>query len=85
MGTAANLQNLRGQLVDVRDGIVRRRQCHVTNPREFRDPDKTGSGPEAADAGIGCEGCHGPGGNHVIAVEAELADRAIVNVSPGAG
>ncbi len=85
VGTAANLQNLRGQLVDVRDGIVRCLQCHVTNPREFRDPDKTGSGPEAADAGIGCERCHGPGGNHLIAVDAELADRAIVNVGPGAG
>jgi hypothetical protein len=56
--------------------------CHVTNPREFRDPDKDGPGPEAADSGIGCERCHGPGANHILAAEADLADRAIVNVGP---
>ena len=66
VGTAADIQNLRGQIVPARDGIIRCLQCHVTNPREFRDPDKTGPGPEAADAGIGCERCHGPGGNHVV-------------------
>jgi len=85
VGAAADVQNLRGQIVHVRDGVVRCLQCHVTNPRDFRDPDKTGSGPEAADAGIGCERCHGPGGNHVAAVEADLADHAIVNVGRGSG
>ncbi len=85
VGTASNLQNLRGQLVDVRDGIVRCLQCHVTNPRQFRDPDKIGSGPEVADPGIGCERCHGPGGNHILAVKADLTDRAIVNVGPDSG
>jgi len=84
-GTAANIQNLRGQLVNVRDGVVRCLHCHVTNPREFRDPDNTGSGPEAAGGGIGCERCHGPGGNHIAAVEADLADHAIVNAGPGSG
>ena len=28
------------------------------------------SGPEAADRAIGCEKCHGPGGNHLLAVNA---------------
>ena len=84
-GTAADRQNLRGRIVGVRDGVVRCLQCHVTNPREFRDPDNTGSGPEAADAGIGCERCHGPGGNHIAAVEAGLDDPAIVSVGPGSG
>ena len=83
VGTAADLQNLRGQIVAVRDGVVRCLQCHVTNPREFRDPDRTGSGPEAADSGIGCERCHGPGGNHIGAVAAGVADPAIVSVGPG--
>jgi tetratricopeptide (TPR) repeat protein len=85
VGTAADIQNLRGQIVPLRDGVVRCLQCHVTNPREFRDPDRIGPGPEAADASIGCERCHGPGGNHIAAVEADLADHAIVNVGPGSG
>jgi hypothetical protein len=37
------------------------------------------SGPAAADRAIGCERCHGPGGNHLRAIEAKLADPAIVN------
>lgn len=41
--------------------------CHSTTFRAARD----GTGPEAADHGIGCERCHGPGGNHVVAVAAE--------------
>ena len=79
------MQNLRGQIVPLRDGVVRCLHCHVTNPREFRDPDRIGRGPEAADAGIGCERCHGPGGNHIAAVEADLADHAIVSVGPDSG
>ncbi len=47
--------------------------CHTTLPRAARER----SGPEAADHGIGCERCHGPGGNHVRAVEAEFSDLAI--------
>jgi hypothetical protein len=61
---------------------VRCLHCHVTNPREFRDPDQDGPGPEAADAGIGCERCHGPGSSHIIAAEADFPDRAIVNIGP---
>ena len=34
-------------------------------------------GPEAADRGISCERCHGPGGNHVAAVELKLNEMFI--------
>ena len=47
--------------------------CHVTSIRAARDR----SVPEAADRGIGCERCHGPGGNHVAAVAADFDDLAI--------
>jgi tetratricopeptide (TPR) repeat protein len=81
-GNTDKIQQVRGQPITVRDGVVRCLFCHVTNPREFRDPDKDGPGREAADAGIGCERCHGPGANHILASEADLTDRAIVNVGP---
>ena len=81
-GNTDKTEQVRGQPITVRDGVVRCLFCHVTNPREFRDPDKDGPGPEAADSGIGCERCHGPGANHILAAEADLADRAIVNVGP---
>jgi tetratricopeptide (TPR) repeat protein len=48
-------------------------ECHITSLRAARDP----RAPEAADRGIGCERCHGPGGNHVAAIEADFADLAI--------
>jgi hypothetical protein len=71
---------IRGQTIGVRDGVVRCLYCHVTRSRDFRDPlPESGAGPAAADAGIGCERCHGPGKNHVLAIEADLADRAIMN------
>ena len=47
--------------------------CHVTNPRAVLQ----NSGPEAADGAIGCEKCHGPGGNHLLAVESRFPDLAI--------
>jgi len=56
-----------------RDGVRRCLFCHTTNFRAILDQ----SGPEAADHSIGCEACHGPGGNHVAAVDAGLADMAI--------
>jgi hypothetical protein len=43
-----------------------------------------GVGPEAADSGIGCERCHGPGGNHQKAIAADFSDRAIVSVAGNA-
>ena len=38
--------------------------CHVTDPFSYAK----NSGPVALDRAIGCERCHGPGGNHVAAV-----------------
>ena len=47
--------------------------CHSTRFRAGRDP----SGPETADKGIGCERCHGPGENHVKAIEAGFPSPAV--------
>jgi tetratricopeptide (TPR) repeat protein len=74
----------RGAPISVQDGVVRCLYCHVTRSRDFRDPPpETGVGREAADAGIGCERCHGPGGNHLAAIKASFSDRAIVNAGTG--
>ena len=55
------------------DGVRRCFACHVTNPQaQLETP-----GPEAADRAIGCEKCHGPGGNHLLAVAAKFPDLAI--------
>jgi tetratricopeptide (TPR) repeat protein len=84
-GMGTDDQSLRGQPIHIRDGVVRCLHCHTTNPREFRNAEKVDTGPEAADAGIGCERCHGPGANHVAAVAADFPDRAIVNVTVDQG
>jgi tetratricopeptide (TPR) repeat protein len=55
------------------DAVRRCFLCHVTDPKAAIEA----SGPGAADRGIGCEKCHGPGGNHLIAVQAKLPDLAI--------
>ncbi len=88
VGHSSSLEDRRGQRIDVRDGVVRCLYCHVTRSRDFRDPPPEGGpGPEAADRGIGCERCHGPGGNHIKAIENDLADLkgfgdfAIINVA----
>lgn len=47
--------------------------CHTTDGRAAREL----TGPTVADHGIGCERCHGPGENHVKAVETKFADLAI--------
>jgi predicted CXXCH cytochrome family protein len=64
-----------GSGIGVRDGLAKCLYCHVTNPRTGRDP----GGPESADRAIGCERCHGPGGNHIAALQAGFPDLAIVN------
>ncbi|MHB1556334.1 MAG: tetratricopeptide repeat protein [Isosphaeraceae bacterium] len=52
-------------------------QCHTTWFRAALPiPDAT-PGPESADRGIGCERCHGPGLNHVKAIESGFAELAI--------
>jgi len=79
-GSPNEVELVRGQAIVVRDGVNRCLYCHVTQSRDFRDPPpESGVGPAAADRGIGCERCHGPGANHIKAIEADFADRATVN------
>jgi cytochrome c len=47
--------------------------CHTT---QFAASERV-PGPEAADHGIGCERCHGPGDNHIRAVESGFPQLAI--------
>ena len=51
--------------------------CHVTSLRAARDR----RAPEAADREIGCERCHGPGGNHRIAIKLAGPNPAIARPS----
>jgi tetratricopeptide (TPR) repeat protein len=64
-----------GKPLDNRDGQRRCLSCHTTNFRSILDQ----VGPESTDRSIGCEACHGPGGNHVLAVEAQFPDPAIIS------
>ncbi|ODT98955.1 MAG: hypothetical protein ABS79_05120 [Planctomycetes bacterium SCN 63-9] len=77
-GNDDRLLRVRGQAVHVQDHIVRCVACHVTNARNFAETtDPKDRGPEAADRGIGCERCHGPGANHERAVLLGMNDLAI--------
>lgn len=75
-GSEGTERDVIGQPVHVRDGVVRCLACHVTSPRDFRadSQEKTAA---FADKGLGCESCHGPGSNHLIAAEADFPDLAI--------
>ena len=73
--TRAHPAGFQGETIGVRDGLAKCLYCHVTNPRTGHDS----IGPETADRAIGCERCHGPGGNHIAALQAGLPDPAIVN------
>jgi tetratricopeptide (TPR) repeat protein len=55
--------------------------CHVTNPRAVSER----TGPGAHDHGIGCEKCHGPGGNHLLAVADKFPDLAIARPTLASG
>ncbi len=44
--------------------------CHVTDIKAAVDR----TGPCGMDRGIGCERCHGPGGNHLLAIEGKLVE-----------
>ncbi len=56
----------------------------IVTPRS-RVPLATQIGPESADRGIGCERCHGPGGNHLKSVTLRFSDPAITNPGRGSG
>ncbi len=71
--------NYQGKPVDRAHGIHACLFCHATDPRAVLDR----SGPVAEDRAIGCERCHGPGGNHLKAVAAKLDDLSIVNPAKG--
>jgi hypothetical protein len=55
--------------------------CHATWYRAVDVSLNGPRGPEARDHGIGCERCHGPGLNHVKAVESGFAEPAIALTS----
>lgn len=75
IGQRPNPQDPAGYLglplsVDEVHGCV---HCHTTDGRAMLER----VGPTVADRGIGCERCHGPGGNHVQAVAVKFPDLAI--------
>ena len=82
-GAADPDHGVMGQDIHTRDGVIRCLACHVTTPRDFRfnHPDDEKQTAAAADSGIGCEKCHGPGENHVTAIKFGLADLAIRSLS----
>ncbi|MDR3637915.1 MAG: multiheme c-type cytochrome [Isosphaeraceae bacterium] len=55
--------------------------CHTTAPQLAREA----KGPTASDRGIGCERCHGPGSNHLLAVAAKAPDLAIAQPRAASG
>jgi len=63
------------------DAVRRCFLCHVTDPRAVLET----TGPLASDQGIGCEKCHGPGGNHQVAVKAKFPDLAIARPTMASG
>jgi predicted CXXCH cytochrome family protein len=73
--TRARPHEFQGETIGVRDGLARCLYCHVTNPSTGHDS----LGPESADRAIGCERCHGPGGNHIAALKSGFPDPAIIN------
>jgi tetratricopeptide (TPR) repeat protein len=70
-----------GKPLDAADGVLKCLFCHTTNAHAVLSK----TGPEAGDRAIGCERCHGPGGNHLKAVAARFSDPAIVSPSQGSG
>jgi tetratricopeptide (TPR) repeat protein len=69
-----------GKPIDPLDGMHRCLFCHTTDPKAVLDQ----SGAAAADRAIGCERCHGPGGNHLRAIAAQFPDPAIVSPADAA-
>jgi tetratricopeptide (TPR) repeat protein len=63
------------------DAVRRCFLCHVTSPQAAI----SATGAAAADHAIGCEKCHGPGGNHILAIAAKFPEPAIARPSLAAG
>jgi len=70
-----------GKPLEAADGVYRCLFCHATAPNAVLK----NVGPEAGDQGIGCERCHGPGGNHLEAMQTQFADPAIVSPAAASG
>jgi tetratricopeptide (TPR) repeat protein len=68
-------QDYLGKPIDGPDAVTRCLFCHTTDAKAALDR----TGPAADDQAIGCERCHGPGANHLRAIDAKLTDYAIVN------
>jgi predicted CXXCH cytochrome family protein len=73
--TRGKPSEFQGELVGVREGLAKCLYCHVTHPRTGNES----LGPEVADRAIGCERCHGPGGNHIAALASGFPDLAIIS------
>ncbi len=58
-----------------RESLRKCLHCHAT---DFQAAWSLEPRPESADRGIGCERCHGPGGNHLAAVKAHFPSLAIM-------
>ena len=63
------------------DDVRRCLSCHVTSAQAVLQS----SGPGSSDQGIGCEKCHGPGENHILAVKADFPDLAIIDPRMASG
>jgi tetratricopeptide (TPR) repeat protein len=76
---ASGRHDFLGKALDIVDGIQKCLFCHSTDPKAVIDQ----CGAVANDRAIGCERCHGPGGNHLLAVAARFPDLAIANATEG--
>jgi len=63
------------------DAVRRCFSCHVTSPQALLEAPAL----ESTDRAIGCEKCHGPGANHLLAVAARFPDLAIARPSLASG
>ncbi len=77
-GLPANLYQ--GMVLTV-DAVRRCLFCHATHPYAVL----ASAGPEANDRAIGCEQCHGPGSNHLIAVANKDSDLALARLTEARG
>jgi tetratricopeptide (TPR) repeat protein len=75
VGDPIQPEDFLGETIGTRAEVASCLDCHITYPRAGQER----IGPETDDRAIGCERCHGPGGNHLAAMAASFSDPAIVN------